>query len=164
MIKWRNYKIFGKVVDFIMNTQIITKFKILKSANEVFEAIVDPVKIGNFWFSSSSERWEQGKTITLRYDEYEAEGIINVLEVEESKKIVFSWGGEHGEETVVTITLEELDNLTTIIEINESGLKEDDPEIINKMMGQKEGWVYMLSCLKGYLENGANNLRASLIH
>jgi uncharacterized protein YndB with AHSA1/START domain len=147
-----------------MNTQVITKFKIHKSVNEVFEAIIDPEKIGNFWFSSSSERWEQGKKITLRYDEYEAEGIIDVLEVDESKKIVFSWGGEIGEETVVTITLKELDDSDTIIEINESGFKVDDPEIVNKMLGQKEGWVYMLSCLKAYLENGVNNLRASLIH
>jgi uncharacterized protein YndB with AHSA1/START domain len=147
-----------------MDTQVTTKFKILKPANQVFEAIVDPVKIGNFWFSSSSKRWEQGKTVTLRYDEYEAEGVINVLEVEENKKIVFSWGGEYDEETVVTITLKELDNMSTIIEVNESGLKEDDPEIVNKMIGQKEGWVYMLSCLKGYLENGVNDLRASLIH
>lgn len=130
----------------------------------MFEAIVDPVKIGNFWFSSSSERWEQGKSITLRYDEYEAEGVINVLEAEENKKIVFSWGGESDEETVVTITLKELDNTSTIIEVNESGLNEDDPEIVNKMLGQKEGWVYMLTCLKGYLENGVSDLRASLIH
>lgn len=147
-----------------MVTQITTKFMINTSANEVFEAIVDPKKIGGFWFSSSSERWEQGKTIILRYDEYEAEGAINVLEVEKAKKIVFSWGGEHGEETVVTITIKELDSTKAIIEVNESGFKEDDPEIVNKILGQKEGWVYMLTCLKGYLENGVNNLRAALIH
>ncbi|MED1203234.1 SRPBCC family protein [Heyndrickxia acidicola] len=146
-----------------MDTQVTTKMKILKPANEVFEAIVDPEKIGNFWFSRSSERWEEGKTIALRYDEYNAQGDIKVLEVEENKKMVFSWGG-YGQETVVTITLKELDRSTTIIEVNESGLKEDDPEIVNKMMGQKEGWVYTLTCLKGYLENGVNTLRASLIH
>ena len=145
-----------------MDTQVTTKFKILKPANEVFEAIVDPEKMANYWFSSGTGRVEQGKTITWRYDEYNAEGVINVLEVEENKKIVFSWG--EGQETVVTITLKELDDTSTIIEVNESGLKEDDPEIINKMMGQKEGWVYMLTCLKGYLENGVTNLRASLIH
>ncbi len=148
----------------LLDTQVTTKFKILKPTNEVFEAIVDPVKIGNFWFSSSSERWEQGKSVTLRYDEYEAEGVINVLEAEESKKIVFSWGAEHGEETVVTITLQELDNIRTIIEVTESGLREDDPEIVNKMMGQKEGCVYMLSSLKGYLEYAVKNLSAPLIH
>ncbi|MGE7766375.1 SRPBCC family protein [Peribacillus sp. NPDC096540] len=146
-----------------MDTQVTTKFKILKPVNEVFEAIVDPEKMSNYWFSSGTGRVEQGKTITWRYDEYNAEGVINVLEVEEDKKIVFSWGG-HGQETVVTITLKELDNTSTIIEVNELGFKEDDPEIINKMIGQKEGWVYMLTCLKGYLENGISNLRASLIH
>ncbi|MEJ9229898.1 SRPBCC family protein [Peribacillus butanolivorans] len=146
-----------------MDTQVTTKFKILKPVNEVFEAIVDPEKMSNYWFSSGTGRVEQGKTITWRYDEYNAEGVINVLEVEEDKKIVFSWG-EYGQETVVTITLKELDNTSTIIEVNELGFKKDDPEIINKMIGQKEGWVYMLTCLKGYLENGINNLRASLIH
>lgn len=84
-----------------MSTQVLTKLKINKPANEVFEAFVSPSKIGNFWFSSSSERWEKGKRITLRYDEYNAEGVINVLEIEDNKKIVFSWGEEHGEETVV---------------------------------------------------------------
>ena len=70
----------------------VTKMKILKPAYEVFEAFVDPSKIGNFWFSSSSEKWEQGKTITLKYDEYDAQGDIEVLEVEINKKIVFQWG------------------------------------------------------------------------
>ncbi|WP_410982344.1 SRPBCC family protein [Bacillus cereus] len=146
-----------------MDTQVTTKFKICKPANEIFEAIVDPEKMSNYWFSSGTERLEQDKTITWRYDEYNAEVVIRVLEIEENKKIVFSWGG-YGEETVVTITLSELDHTSTMIEVNESGLKEDDPEIINKMMGQKEGWVYVLTCLKGYLENGISNLRASLIH
>ncbi|AMM94301.1 SRPBCC family protein [Peribacillus simplex] len=145
-----------------MDTQITTKFKIGKPTNEVFEAIVNPEKIGNFWFSSSSERWEQGRTLTLRYNEYDAEVVIHVLEVEKNRKIVYSWGG-NAQETVVTITLKELDNTSSIIEVNESGLKEDDPEIIKKMIGQKEGWVYTLTCLKGYLESGVTNLRASLI-
>jgi uncharacterized protein YndB with AHSA1/START domain len=43
--------------------------KILKPINEVFEAIIDPAKMSNYWFSSGSGRLEQGKTVTLRYDE-----------------------------------------------------------------------------------------------
>lgn len=147
-----------------METQITTKFRIYSSAKEIFEAIVDPEKIGNFWFSSSSHRWEQGKQITLRYDEYGAEGIINVLEVDLNKKIVFAWGAEHDNETIVTININELEKMNTIIEIRESGFKADDPEIVDKMIGQKEGWVYMLSCLKCYIENDVKNLRASLLH
>lgn len=146
-----------------MDTQIKTKFKILKPANEVFEAIADPEKMANYWFSSGSERMEQDKRITWRYDEYNAEVEIRVLKVIENQRLVFSWG-EDDEETVVTITINELDHASTLIEVNESGLKEDDPEIVNKMIGQKEGWVYVLTCLKAYLENGVNSLRASLIH
>ena len=147
-----------------MDTQITAKMIIRKPASEVFEAIVDPQKIGNYWFSSSSDRWEQSKSITLRYNEYDAEGVIDVLEVQENKKIVFSWGGETGEETVVTITLKELDTENTVIEVKESGLQEHDPEVVNKMLGQKEGWVYTLTCLKAYLEYGITDLRASLVH
>ncbi|HYK74835.1 MAG TPA: SRPBCC family protein [Pseudoneobacillus sp.] len=146
-----------------MDTQITTKFKVLKPVNEVFEAIVDSQKMSNYWFSSGTDRVEQGKTITWRYDEYNAEVIIHVLEVVENEKIKFTWGAD-GEETVVAITLRELDRISTIIEVNESGFKENDPELLNKMVGQKGGWVYMLTCLKGYLENDMNNLRASLIH
>jgi uncharacterized protein YndB with AHSA1/START domain len=147
-----------------MNTLVTTKMKIKKPANEIFEAIVDPVKIGNFWFSSSSERWEKGKSVILRYEEYNAEGTINILKVELNKEIVFSWGSESNKETMVTITLNELDKTNTIIEITESGLRSDDPEIVNKLIGQKEGWVYMLSCLKAYVEHGVSDLRSSLVH
>ena len=136
----------------------LTKLKILKPTNEVFEAFVDPLKIRNFWFSSSSERWEQGKTVTLRYDEYDAQVDIEIMEVEINKKIVYQWAEGH----IVTITLKELDNLSTIIEVNEEGFKENDNELISQLIDNKEGWVYMLTCLKGYLEYGVN-LRAALV-
>lgn len=137
--------------------------KINKPANEVFEAFVDPAKIGNYWFSSSSERWEKGKKILLRYDEYGAEGFINIIDIQENKQIIFSWG-EQNDETVVTITLDVLDENSTIVKVSESGFKAEDPNIVTKMLGQKEGWIYMLSCLKSYLEHDIKDLRASLVH
>jgi uncharacterized protein YndB with AHSA1/START domain len=146
-----------------MDTQVITKMKVFKPADEVFDALINPEQMSNYWFSSGTGRIEQGKTVIWRYDEYNAEGPVHVLEVEKDERIVFSWG-EDNQETVVTITLKKLDSDSTIVEVNESGLKEDDPQIVNKMLQQKEGWVYMLTCLKGYLENDISNLRASLVH
>lgn len=140
----------------------LTKFKILKPANEVFEAFVDPTKIGNFWFSSSSERWEEGKIITVKYDEYDAQLDIEVLKIVKNKKIVFKWG-VNGEGHIVTITLKDLENESTIIEVSEEGFKENDHELINQLLDNKEGWVFMLSCLKGYLEFGVNQLRGGLV-
>ncbi|MFJ7725108.1 SRPBCC family protein [Neobacillus sp. NPDC097160] len=140
----------------------LTKMKINKPANVVFEAFVDPSKIGNFWFSSSSERWEEGKTIGLRYDEYNAQLEIEVMEVEVNKKTVFRWGA-NGEGHIVSITLNELDHSTTIIEVKEEGFNESDNELIPQLLDNKEGWVFMLTCLKGYLEFGVNQLRGGLV-
>ncbi|WP_424237806.1 SRPBCC family protein [Bhargavaea ginsengi] len=140
----------------------ITKMKIDKPVSEVFEAFVDPSRIGGFWFSSSSERWEEGKVITLRYDEYEAQGEIYITKIDLNKKIVFHWGANE-EGNKVTIILNEQGASKSIIEISEEDFNENDENIISVMLDNKEGWVYMLTCLKGYLEYGVN-LRASLIH
>ncbi|MFC3882433.1 SRPBCC domain-containing protein [Bacillus songklensis] len=100
--------------------QVKTQMKIFKPVNEVYEAIVDPAKMSNYWFSSGSGRLEPGKTVTLRYDEYDAQLDIKVLECEVNKKIVYLWSAT-GEETVVMITLKELDINTTLIQVVENG-------------------------------------------
>ncbi|MBA2941078.1 SRPBCC domain-containing protein [Paenibacillus sp. CGMCC 1.16610] len=138
-----------------------TKMAIAKPANEVFEAFVDPEKIGNFWFSSSSERWAPGKTIKLRYDEYNADGEIRVKDIVKDEKITFEW--DYGHVHLVTITITAKDEMNTIIEVNENGFA-DDKESIPLLVGNKEGWVYTLTCLKAYLEHGITNLRAALVH
>jgi uncharacterized protein YndB with AHSA1/START domain len=164
--KWRytgENKLNTERKSMNMNNSITSKMKIMTPAHEIFEALANPEKMANFWFSSGTDRIGEGKTITWRYDEYKAEGMINVLEVIEDKKIVFKWG-DPAHQTKVSISLEELDNTSTIIEVNESGFNGEDNEKFAIMLGQKEGWVYMLTCLKAYLENGISTLRASLVH
>ena len=56
------------------------------------KSFVDPLKIGNFWFTSSSERWEQGKSITLIYDEYNATVDIKVMEIMRMRKLCLNGG------------------------------------------------------------------------
>jgi len=146
-----------------MISEITSKMRINRSANEVFEALVDQEKIGNYWFSSGSSRLEEGKKITWIYQEYNAELTIKVVEVEQDKRIVYKWG-EGEQETTVTFYLRKEQNGSVVLEVTESGFNTKDPEIVNTLLGQKEGWMYMLSCLKGYLENGISTLRGSLIH
>ena len=75
---------------------------------------------------------------------------------------MFRWGTD-GEGNCVTISLEELDQSSTIIEVIEEGFSEDDDEFVAQLIDNKEGWVYMLTCLKGYLEFGINKLRAAIV-
>ncbi|MBO0381745.1 SRPBCC domain-containing protein [Staphylococcus saprophyticus] len=132
---------------------IITKMQVDVPRETVFEAFVDPEKIGGFWFSSSSERWEQGKTITLRYEEYDAELNINIERVEDNQLIAFTWGAHP-----VTIQFEESETGTVVTTTE----KDFDTQYVKQLLGQKEGWVYMLSCLKVYLEHGVT-IRAAIL-
>jgi uncharacterized protein YndB with AHSA1/START domain len=136
----------------------LTKINIQKPANEIYEAFVNPEKIGSFWFSSSSERWVEGKTITLKYEEYNAQGDIYIKEIHENEKVVFEWAGN----LLVTISFFPAEKGGTIVEVNEEGFDGDDENLINQLLDNKEGWVYMLTCLKGYIEFGVN-LRAALV-
>lgn len=131
---------------------IITKMEIKAPASTVFEAFVDPKEIGGFWFSSSSKRWETGKNIVLRYDEYDAEVEIKVKAVTPNDNIEFRWGDK-----TVTINFESYDD-KTLVTTKESSF---DSSEIERILGQKEGWVYMLSCLKAYIEHGVK-IRAGL--
>lgn len=132
--------------------------KIKKPAHELYEAFVDPLKIGYFWFSSSSERWAPEKNITLRYDEYNAEGTIKIRKLDSNQLIVFEDEGGH----VVTITFDETTSSSTIVAVKEEGFNESDDDYVNQLLDNKEGWVYTLTCLKAYLEYGAV-VRASLV-
>src|SRR5699024_11949398 len=74
-----------KVVGLL---DIVTKMQVNVSSDQVFEAFVNPDYIGGFWFSSSSERWEEGKTITLRYEEYHARSEEHTSELQSRFDIV----------------------------------------------------------------------------
>jgi uncharacterized protein YndB with AHSA1/START domain len=140
-----------------MSIQVTSKFRIMTPASAVFEAFVDPAKISGFWFSSSSARWEEGKTVTLRYEEYNAEIEIQITAIEPNQRIVFQSYGH-----VVTITMTE-ENGSTVVAVTEEGWQEGEEELVAKLLGNQQGWTYVLSCLKAYLEHGVTNLRAALV-
>ena len=82
-----------------------------------------------------------------KYDVYNAEGQIEIVEIKANKKIVFHDYDNH----TVTITLEEQSPSSTIIEVIEDGFGESDfHELTDKLVDNKEGWVYALTCFEGH--------------
>ncbi|MDD0189482.1 hypothetical protein PSY19_24295, partial [Shigella flexneri] len=77
-------------------------------------------------------RWEQGKTITLCYEEYNAELNIQIEEIKKNKSIEFIWG-DHP----VKIQFEGVDDSTVVTTIE----KDFDAQDVEQLLGQKEGWV-----------------------
>ncbi len=134
--------------------EIKTAIQILKSVNEVFEAIVNPSKMSNYFISKSTGRMEEGRQLKWQFPEFEMEFPIRVGKIEKAKYISFYWDLD-GIELLVEITLTSIDNTSTIVTITEKGRKNDEAGI-KWLKGNTEGWANFLACLKAYLEYGIN--------
>jgi len=134
--------------------EIKTAIQILKSVNDVFEAIVNPSKMSNYFISKSSGRMEEGRPLKWQFPEFEMEFPIRVGKIEKDKYISFYWDLD-GIELLVEITLTSIDNAATIVTITEKSRKNDEAGI-KWLKGNTEGWANFLACLKAYLEYGIN--------
>jgi len=127
---------------------------ILKPASEIFEAIVDPEKMKEYFISSSTGRMESGKDLTWTWDDFEAKHEIKVGKLEKEKTVSFEWNAS-GVKCVVVITLEPKGENRTLVKVTESEWPADYKGA-NQCMSQVEGWTNFLCCLKAYLEYGIN--------
>lgn len=125
---------------------------ILKSASEIFEAIVNPEIMTKYFISGSTGRIESGKTLTWTWTDYEGEHEVKVGKIEKDKIVSFEWEGS-GVNCVVVITLEPKGEDKTLVKITESEWPADYKGA-NQCMGQVEGWTHFLMCMKAYLEYG----------
>ena len=134
--------------------EIKTSIQVLKPAYEVFEAIVDPAKMSNYFISKSSGRMEAGKTLMWEFPEFEEETPVRIGEIEEDKSISFYWEID-GEEMLAEITLTPKGDHATLVSVTEKS-KENNEAGIKWLKGNTEGWANFLACLKAYMEYGIN--------
>lgn len=127
---------------------------ILKPASLIFEAIIDPEQMKQYFISGSTGRMESGKTLAWTWDDFDAEHQIKIGKIEKDKTVSFEWNGS-GVNCVVVITLEPNGNGKTLVKITESEWTADYKGA-DQCMGQVEGWTHFLCCLKAYLEYGIN--------
>mgnify|MGYP003623774786 CR=1 FL=1 len=141
-----------------MKPKILTikaAIQVRKPACEVFEAIVDPAKMSNYFISQGSACMEEGKTVTWRFPEFDIEVPVRVGKVEKDKYISYIWDGEGDKELLVEIHLEEVSGDSTVVRITEGDMENDEAGI-RWLVGNTEGWANFLACLKAYLEYGIN--------
>jgi uncharacterized protein YndB with AHSA1/START domain len=133
---------------------IKVEIQILKPPAEVFEAIVDPDKMTNYFISKSSGRLEEGKQVIWRFPEFDLEFPVRAGKIKMNSYISFYWEVD-GIELLVEITLNPKINNATIVTITEKGRNNDEAGI-KWLQGNTEGWANFLACLKAYLEYGIN--------
>jgi uncharacterized protein YndB with AHSA1/START domain len=134
---------------------IQTALQILKPANEVFAAIVDPANMSNYFISEGSGPMEEGKTVTWKFPEFEGRFPVRVGKVELDKYISYYWDGTDGTELLVEITLTPKGDAATVVTITEKEMDNNEAGLA-WMMGNTAGWANFLACLKAYLEYGVN--------
>ena len=134
--------------------EIEVAIQILKPTGAVFEAIVDPDEMTNYFISQSSGRMIEGRTVMWKFPEFDVEFPIRVGKMEQDRYVSYHWDAD-GEELLVEMTLTPADGDATIVTITEKGMKNDEAGI-KWLMGNTGGWANFLACLKAYLEYGIN--------
>jgi uncharacterized protein YndB with AHSA1/START domain len=134
--------------------EIKVTLQILKPVKTVFEAIVDPMKMSNYFISKSSGRMIEGNQVRWKFPEFEEDFLIRVGKITEDRYISYSWEID-GENLLVEMTLVPIGDDATIVTITEKGRNNDEAGI-KWLMGNTAGWANFLACLKAYLEYGIN--------
>ena len=131
--------------------QLIAKatIQIQKPIDEVFEGIVNPEKMTNYFISESNGRLETGKDLIWKFPEFPIEVPIKSIQIETNHSISYVWDPE----TVVKIILEEQPDKSTLIKVTEDGKPYNEANL-RWALGNTEGWANFLACMKAYLEYG----------
>ena len=126
---------------------------IRKPIKEVFQAFIDPAITTNFWFTKSSGKLEEDKTITWTWEMYGLSTQAIVKEIVENQKIVIEWDVPS---TIVNFEFKSLDKAKTFVVITQDGFNVTGDELIESIKDNTGGFTTVLDGLKAYLEHGIN--------
>ena len=139
--------------------EINVAMQISKPVNEVFEAIINPEKMTNYFISESTGMMEEGKNLIWKFPEFDFECPVRVEKIEKDKFISYCWENS-GKELLVEITLTKRENNFTLVSISEKSM-DNNEEGLKWLSGNSFGWSNFLACLKAYLEFGINLRKGS---
>lgn len=134
--------------------EIKVALQISKPIDVVFETIVNPEKMSNYFISKSSGFMEEGKVLIWNFPEFDMDYSVRVGKIEVNKYISYYWNSEI-KELFVEISLESQANGSTLVSIRETGMS-NDKEGLKWLSGNSFGWSNFLACLKAYLEYNIN--------
>ncbi len=124
--------------------------QIQKPASEVFEAIVDPEKMKNYFIAYGTGKLETGSEVKWKFPEFPDYYPVSKIKIEQHKFISFVWDPE----TLVEITLDPLPDDSTVVRVVEKSFKETNSQTISWAIENASGWGNFLASLKAYLEYG----------
>ncbi|MBT8319602.1 MAG: ATPase, partial [Gramella sp.] len=76
--------------------EINAALQIGKSKEEVFNAIIEPDKMSNYFISESTGPLEEGKTVTWKFPEFDMTFPVHGKTIHQPELISFEWEGNPG--------------------------------------------------------------------
>jgi uncharacterized protein YndB with AHSA1/START domain len=141
-----------------MDFDVNVRERILKPVSEVFDAVVDPHKMCNYFATGASGPIQLGK-VEWEFGDVGAKVSIDVLEVVENRRIVLE-SADLGPLIRTTIEFTPDGPDVTVVTVTESKFPLTE-EGVKLALGQNAGWTYTLCGLKAYVQFGFN-LRTGL--
>lgn len=132
---------------------ISTSLQMSKTPEEVFEAIIDPEHMSQYFISKSSGKMEAGKTLDWEFPEFPGSFPVRIKSIIPHTSIIFEWDGDSHPLTV-TISLKRMDK-STLVTVEEKEMDHNEAGL-NWLKNNTAGWANFLACLKAYLEYGIN--------
>lgn len=141
--------------------EIKVALQIAKTPEVVFDAIVDPAKMSNYFVAESTGKMETGKKLLWRFPEFDMDVPIRVGEIVKPSYISYYWGSpEPGQELLVEISITPFAEEHSVVTITEKSMDNNEAGI-NWLRGNTEGWANFLACLKAWLEYGVHLRRGA---
>jgi len=140
-----------------MDNQSLTikaQIQVSRPPAEVYEAIVDPVKMSNYFIAESTGRMEEGKKIEWKFPEFDMKVPVRVGKLKTNEYVSFYWDDVDSSELLVEIKLIPVGENTHLI-VTE-GKRTADEAGIAWLGRNSEGWANFLACMKAYLEYNIN--------
>jgi uncharacterized protein YndB with AHSA1/START domain len=135
-----------------INSEVTTNVSLLvrRSAEDVFEAVVDPERMAQYWISSSSGPLEADATVHWEFKVPGAEVETTVTRFERNRALEFVWP----DGTRVSWRFIEHVSGGTVVEIAIAGFSGGLEDVVEAALGATEGFTIVLCDLKTYLESG----------
>lgn len=125
---------------------------IRKPVTEVFEAFVNPDVTTKFWFTKSTGRLEEGKSVEWTWEMYDVTVPVLVKRIAVNGYLLIEWGNNENVSTVEW-TFKELTEGTFVSVVNHF-TETDAGKSIAMVRDATEGFTLVLAGLKALLEHG----------
>ena len=122
------------------------------SAEEIFNAFIEPKQLVRFWLASSSGKLAMGKSVEWEFKVPGAKVKTTATKLTLRRAIAWKWS----DGTTVNIELEELEKGTAVTIIN-SGFQGSPNKKVQSSLNATEGFSFVLADLKTLLESGKSS-------